>query len=70
MVGFIRPVVLEAHNVEKSTHAALAGGSDGQGTLLGNVLMDAAIALGGVVVRWEPIQDMNCYHLRVHLQYP
>jgi hypothetical protein len=69
-IGLPQPVILEGYNVEKSTHNALAAGSNGQGTLIGNTLEDTAKALGGTVVRWEPIPDANCYHLRVHLSYP
>lgn len=68
--GLPRPMILEAYNVEKSTHAALATGSAGAGTLLGNMLEDTATALGGTIVRWEPILDVGCYHLRLHVAYP
>jgi hypothetical protein len=68
--GMPRPAVLEAYNVERTTHAALAAGGNGRGTLLGNLLEDTAQALGGGVARWEPIPNGNAYHLRVHLTYP
>src|SRR5207249_4811787 len=54
--GMPRPAILEAFNVEKTTAADLAAGGTGQGTLIGNLLEDAAIALGGVVTRWEPVK--------------
>ena len=70
LVGFPKPMILEGYNVEKGTLAALAAGSTGQGTLIGNFLDDAAAALGGTIVHWKPIQDVGCYHLRVHIAYP
>jgi hypothetical protein len=70
LVGLPQPAILEGYNVEKTTRAALVAGGTGQGTLIGNTLEDAAAALGCTIVRWEPIQDANCYHLRVHLAYP
>ncbi len=70
LAGMSRPAILEAYNVEKSTRAALAAGSDGQGTLLGNLLADSARALGGTVIRWETVPAGNALHLRVHLCYP
>ena len=69
-IGMARPIILEAYNVERTTGAALAAGGDGQGTLLGNTLEDAAKALGGVVIRWEPVSDGSSYHLRAHVSYP
>jgi hypothetical protein len=69
-VGVPAPAILEAYNVERNTAAALAAGGDGQGTLLGNMLEDAAAALGATVTRREPIRDGNAWHLRVHLSFP
>lgn len=69
-VGMPKPIVLEGYNVERTTAAALANGGTGQGTLIGNMLEDAAAALGGIVARWEPIQDGNAWHLRAHVTYP
>jgi len=69
-VGLPRPMILEAYNVERSTHAALSAGGTGQGTRIGNLLENTAAALGGSVVRWEPIPDVGCYHPRVHIAYP
>ncbi len=65
-----RPAILEAFNVERSTASALAAGGNGRGTLIGNMLEDAARALGGTVARWEPIKDGNVWRLRVHVSYP
>lgn len=64
------PAILEGFNVEKATAAILGSGGTGQGTLLGHMLDDTAKALGGTVTRWEPIQDGNIWHLRVHISYP
>jgi hypothetical protein len=69
-VSMPRPAILEAYNVERTTAAAPAAGGDGQRTLLGNMLDDAARALGGAVVRWEPVWDGSAWHLRVHLSFP
>lgn len=69
-VGMPKPAVLEGYNVEKTTVAALASGGNGQGTPIGNLLEDAAGALGGTVIRWEPVRDGNLWHLRVHVIYP
>ena len=68
--GMPRPVILEGFNVEKTTAAALAAGKTGQGTLIGNMLEDAARGLGGTVTRWEPIKDGAVWHLRVYMDYP
>jgi hypothetical protein len=68
--GMLKPAILEGYNVERSTAIALANGSNGQGTLIGNLLEDLAMALGGSISRWEPIQDGNAWHLRVHVTYP
>lgn len=68
--GMPKPGVLEGFNVERTTASALAAGGNGQGTLIGNMLEDAARALGGTVARWEPIKDGNIWHLRVHISYP
>lgn len=68
--GMPKPAILEGFNVEKSTAAALQGGGTGQGTLIGNMLEDAARACGGTVTRWEAIKDGNIWHLRVHVSYP
>lgn len=65
-----RPVILEAYNVEASTRYNLRNGGDGQGTLLGNMLADAVLALGGAITRWESVQDGKAFHLRVHVVYP
>lgn len=68
--GMPKPNILEAYNVEKTTLAALAGGGDGRGTLLGNLLEDTAKALGGTIMRWEPVQERSSFHLRVYVSYP
>jgi hypothetical protein len=68
--GMPKPAILEAYNVERGTATTLANGGSGQGTLLGNLLEDAATALGATIARWEPIQDGNAWHLRIHLVYP
>jgi hypothetical protein len=65
-----KPAILEGFNVERTTAAALASGGSGHGTLVGNLLEDAAGALGGTVARWEPIQDGTAWNLRVHISYP
>jgi hypothetical protein len=69
-IGVARPGILEMYNVERTTRAALAAGGDGQGTLLGNTLQDATTALGGTVVRWEPVAAGRFWHLRIHVSYP
>jgi hypothetical protein len=69
-IGVLQPVILEGYNVERTTAAALAHGASGQGTLIGNMLEDIAVLLGGSVRRWEPIQDGNAWHLRIHITYP
>jgi hypothetical protein len=68
--GVLKPQVLEAYNVERSTASALSAGGTGQGTRIGNLLADAVAALGGSVVRWEPVPDGGAWHLRVHVYYP
>ena len=68
--GMPKPAILEGFNVEKTTAAVLGSGGTGQGTLLGNMLDDTAKALGGTVTRWEPLEDGNIWHLRVHISYP
>jgi hypothetical protein len=68
--GMPRPAILEAFNVEKTTAAAIAAGGDDQGTRIGNLLQDTAHALGGTVLRWEPLRDGTIWHLRVHLSFP
>jgi hypothetical protein len=68
--GMPKPSILEGFNVERTTASALAAGGNGQGTLIGTMLEDAAGALGGTVTRWEPIKDGNIWHLRVHISYP
>jgi hypothetical protein len=68
--GMPKPAILEAFNVERSTVAALSAGGTGQGTRIGNLLEDAATALAGTVVRWEPVPDGSLWHLRVHIAYP
>lgn len=70
LIGLSQPATLEGYNVERTTAFALAGGSDGQGTRIGYLLRNAALALGGTIDRWEPIQDGNIWHLRLHLIYP
>lgn len=65
-----QPAIMEGYNVERTTAAALANGASGQGTLIGKMLEDLAVALGGSGSRWEPIQDGNAWHLRVHMTYP
>src|SRR5205814_2042717 len=68
--GMPKPAILEAYNVERTTASVLATGGSGQGTLVGNVLEDAATALGGAVTRWEPVKDGASWHLRLHIIYP
>ncbi len=68
--GMPRPEILEAFNVERRTSDALRAGGTGQGTHIGDMLEDAAKALGGVVSRWEPIRDGTIWHLRLHISYP
>ena len=68
--GMPQPATLEGFNVEKTTAATLSAGATGQGTLIGNLLEDTASALGGIIIQWEPIEDGNIWHLRVHLCYP
>jgi hypothetical protein len=68
--GMPKPAILEGFNVERSTAAALSAGGTGPGTRIGNLLEDAAGALGGTVTRWEPVLDGNLWHLRVHVTYP
>lgn len=65
-----QPAMLEVYNVEENTERELAAGRDGQGSLLGNMLEDAAVALGGVISLWQPIKDGNVWHLRAHVAYP
>jgi hypothetical protein len=65
-----RPAILEGVNTETTTASVLAAGGNGQGTPIGNMLEDAAKALGATVIRWEPIKDSAIWHLRVHLSYP
>lgn len=69
-IGMLQPAILEGYNVERTTAAALATGAGGQGTLIGNLLEDLAVALGGSINHWQPIQDGNAWHLRVHVSYP
>lgn len=69
-IGMLQPAILEGYNVERTTAAALATGAGGQGTLIGNLLEDLAVALGGNINHWQPIQDGNAWHLRVHVSYP
>ena|GEM_PF-2829437 len=68
--GVSKPAILEGFNVEKSTAAALGSGSDGRGTLIGNMLADTAKALGATITLWEPIRDGGIWHLRIHLSHP
>lgn len=68
--GMPRPAILEAYNVDRLTTAALATGSDGSDTPLGRFLARVVAALGGTVVRWEPVPDGLCYHLWAHVEYP
>jgi hypothetical protein len=65
-----KPVILEGYNVEKTTAAALGAGGTGKGTRIGNMLEDAAGALGGKITKWEPVKDGNIWHLRIHIEYP
>ena len=65
-----KPAVLEGYNVEPRTAAALAAGGTGQATRIGNMLDDAARALGGTVIQGEPVRDGKSWHLRVHVCYP
>jgi len=69
-VGMLRPKILEAYNVEKTTRATLAAGGTGQGTRIGNLLEDTVRALGGAIVHWEPFKAGSRYDLRVHVSYP
>ena len=64
------PAILEAYNVERTTAIALDSGGTGQGTRMGNLLADAAGALGGTITRWEPIKDGQIWRLRIHISYP
>jgi hypothetical protein len=48
----------------------LSAGGTGQGTRIGNLLEDAAAALGGTVIRWEPMPGGGLWHLRIHVAYP
>lgn len=68
--GMPKPAVFEAFNVTKSTAAVLEAGGDGQRTVIGNMLEDAALALGGVVAQWEPVKDGAVWHLRIQLSFP
>jgi hypothetical protein len=68
--GMPKPAILEAFNVERGTAAELSAGGTGQGTRIGNLLEDAAAALGGTVIRWEPVPDGSLWHLRVHVAHP
>jgi hypothetical protein len=68
--GMPKPKILEAYNVEKTTLAVLAAGGNGWGTLIGNLLEDTVKALGGTIMRWEPVQDAGSFHLRMHVCYP
>jgi hypothetical protein len=63
--GLSQPTILEGYNVEKTTRAVLVSGQDGRGSRIGNLLADTATALGGIVVRWEPMQDGSAWHLRL-----
>jgi len=65
-----KPAVLEAFNVVKTTATVLAAGGNGQGTVIGNLLQDAAQALGAAVTRWEPVMDGIIWHLRIYLSFP
>lgn len=65
-----KPAILEGFNVEKTTAAALGSGGNGQGTRIGNMLEEAATALGGKVTKREPIKDGDIWHLRAHIEYP
>jgi hypothetical protein len=68
--GMLKPSILEGFNVERNTLSLLIGGGTGSGTRIGNLLDDTASALGGYVMRWEPIQDGTIWHLRAYLSYP
>jgi hypothetical protein len=62
-----KPSILEGFNVERDTVSPLIAGGIRSGTRIRNLLDDTAIALGGFVVRWEPIQDGTIWHLRAYL---
>ena len=65
------PAILEAYNVtEPLTEADLKAGGSGQATVIGNMLADTAMALGGTVAHWQPVWDGSTHHLRVHVVYP
>lgn len=68
--GMPNPIILGAYFVEETSEAKLASGSDGSDTLMGKFLQRVADALGGEVVRWEPIPLGHGYHLWVHVEYP
>jgi hypothetical protein len=68
--GMPEPAILEAYNVERTTAIALDAGGTGQGTRMGNLLEDAARALGGTITRWEPMKDGQIWRLRIHISYP
>lgn len=65
-----RPTIIEGFNVEKTTAIRLDAGGSGQNTRVGNMLENAAGALGGTVLRWEPIRQGTIWNLRAHLTYP
>ncbi len=64
------PAIIEAFNVEKSTALALNSGGTCRGTRIGDLLADAASALGGTITQWEPIKDGQIWRLRIHISYP
>jgi hypothetical protein len=68
--GMAKPLILEAFNVAAITAATLTAGGNGQGTVIGNLLQDAARALGASITCWEPVQDGRSWHLRIHLSFP
>lgn len=71
IAGMPQPAIIEGNNIrERKTLRALKSGSDGQGTVIGNLFEILVSALGGVIVKWEPIRCVGGFHLWVHVQYP
>jgi hypothetical protein len=68
--GMPEPAMIEAFNVEKSTALVLNSGVTGSGTRMGDLLADAASALGGTITQWEPVKDGRMWRLRIHISYP
>ena len=63
------PMILEGHNVERTTSDALEQGSRPQDTHIGKMLADTVRELGGEAVRWEAIRDGNAWHIRAYINY-